>query len=83
MVYGINAVNGENRDKSGRIGYLQGFQVRYVGAGISSEVRAYSWKPSPNDRSVYMDVPQDGNDHLMDAILYGSTHLRRLGIVSM
>lgn len=81
--YGINAINGENRDKTGRIGYLQGFQVRYVGTGIGSEVRTYSWKPNPNDRSTFTDEPQDGNDHLMDAILYGATHLRRLGVVSL
>ena len=80
-IYGIAAVPGVNRDKSGRIGWLQGFQVRYVGKHIASEVGGYSWKPSKQDQSVYTDEPQDGNDHAMDAINYGAfTHLHRLGV---
>lgn len=81
--YGINAVSGENRDKTGRIGYLQGFRVRFVGEEIGAEQRCYSWKPSPLDRSVFTDTPQDGNDHAIDATLYASGHLRRLGVVSL
>ena len=83
VVYGINAVNGENRDKAGRIGYLQGFNVKYAGAGIHTEVTNYSWQPNPNDRTTYTDKPQDGADHLMDATNYGATHLRRLGVSQM
>ena len=78
--YGINAVPGINRDKVGRIGYLQGFKVRYVGKDIGEEAETYSWEPSKEDPEVFTDVPQDGGDHAMDAISYGSTHLRRLGI---
>lgn len=37
MQYGINAVPGINRDKVGRIGYLHGFKVRYVGKDIGEE----------------------------------------------
>ena len=81
--YGINAINGENRDKAGRIGYLQGFRVRYAGDGIYGEVTTYSWKPSPLDKSVFTDVPQDGNDHLMDAANYSASHLRRMGVLAM
>ena len=78
--YGINAVPGINRDKVGRIGYLQGFKVKYVGKEIGEEAETYSWEPSKEDPEVYTDVPQDGGDHAMDAASYGSTHLRRLGI---
>lgn len=78
--YGINAIPGINRDKAGRIGYLQGFEVKYVGAHIREEATTYSWRPSKLDEGHYTDVPQDGGDHLMDAISYGTTHLRRLGI---
>ena len=80
--YGINALPGINRDKPGRIGYLQGFKVRYVGRGIKSEVETYSWKPNKWDEDTFSDVPQDGNDHDMDAISYSTTHLRRLGIAN-
>ena len=78
--YGINAVPGINRDKVGRIGYLQGFRVKYVGAHIREEAETYSWEPSKEDENVFTDVPQDGGDHAMDAASYGSTHLRRMGI---
>lgn len=78
--YGVNAIPGINRDKAGRIGYLQGFSVRYVGTHIREEVTTYSWRPAKYDEGHYTDVPQDGGDHLMDAISYGTTHLRRMGI---
>jgi hypothetical protein len=78
--YGINALPGINRDKVGRIGYLQGFKVRYVGTHIGEEADTYSWEPSKEDEDVFTDVPQDGNDHLCDAVSYGSTYLRRMGI---
>lgn len=78
--YGINAVPGINRDKVGRIGYLQGFKVCYVGANVREEVETYSWEPDKNDPEVFTNVPQDGNDHLMDAASYSTTHLRRMGI---
>ena len=78
--YGINALPGINRDKVGRIGYLQGFRVRYVGKDIREEAETYSWEPSKEDEDVFTDRPQDGGDHAMDAASYGSTHLRRMGI---
>ena len=78
--YGINALPGINRDKVGRIGYLQGFKVRYVGAHIGEEADTYSWEPSREDEDVFTDVPQDGGDHAMDAASYATTYLRRMGI---
>lgn len=78
--YGINAVPGINRDKVGRIGYLQGFKVCYVGSDIKDEAETYSWEPDKNDPEVYTDEPQDGGDHAMDACSYATTHLRRLAI---
>lgn len=79
----ISAVKAVNRDKAGRISYLQGFRVKYVGENIRKEVQAYSWQPHPQDTQRYTDKPQDGNDHCMDAISYGAvTHLRRLGILN-
>ena len=78
--YGVNALPGINRDKVGRIGYIQGFRVKYVGAHIREEVETYSWLPSKEDPELFTDVPQDGGDHAMDAVSYGSTYLRRMGI---
>ena len=80
-IYDISAIKGVNRSKSERVAWLQGFRVRYVGEHIRTEVEAYSWKPNKDDESIFTDEPQDGNDHMMDAINYGAfTHLHRLGI---
>lgn len=79
--HGLAAVGANNKDKTGRIGWLQGFQVCYVGDDIEAEAAVYSWMPSPTDEDQFTDKPQDGCDHLMDAINYGATtHLRRMGI---
>lgn len=79
----ISAIKATNRDKAGRISYLQGFKVKYVGENIRREVQAYSWQPHPQDTERFTDKPQDGNDHLMDAVSYGAvTHLRRMRILN-
>lgn len=59
----VSAVPAVNRDKVGRISYLQGFKVKYVGENIRKEVQAYSWQPHPQDTERFTDKPQDGNDH--------------------
>jgi len=83
VIYGINALPANNRDKSGRIAWLRGFRVKYVGADIGREQSTYSYKPDKNDPKRFTDVPQDGNDHAMDCINYGAcTHLRVLGITN-
>lgn len=80
---GIDATSAVNRDKAGRVAWLRGFRVRYVGEHIGAEVKTYSYKPKPQDQSLYTDEPCDGNDHCMDAINYAAvTHLRRLGITN-
>ena len=63
LQYGINAVPGINRDKVGRIGYLQGFKVCYVGENVREEAETYSWEPDKADPEVFTNVPQDGGDH--------------------
>lgn len=79
-IYDISALPGVNRDKTGRIHYLQGFRVFYVGEHIKAEVESYSWKSDPHNEALFLDVPQDGGDHYMDAISYGATRLRRMGV---
>lgn len=74
------AMPADNRNKEGRISYLKYFNVAYAGEHIDWEVKRYSWKTDPKDRSRYLPVPQDGDDHLMDAINYACvTMLRYLG----
>jgi len=72
-----------NTDKVGRIEYLKYFDVRYIGDNIDHEVRNYRWQTSKTDKTKYINKPQDGGDHLMDATSYGAvTHLRRQGIAN-
>lgn len=81
--YNINAVKAVNKNKAGRVNYLQGFTVMYDGENIGREADGYSFKPHPQDKTQFTNEPADGNDHLMDAANYGAvTHLRRLGIVN-
>lgn len=81
--HNINACKAVNKNKAGRINYLQGFTVMYDGEHIGREADNYSFKPHPQDKTQFTNEPQDGNDHLMDAANYGAvTHLRRLGIMN-
>lgn len=78
--YDISAMKAINKDKVGRIHYLQGFQVCYVGDDIERERVAYSWQRDKQNKGLFIDKPQDGNDHYMDAISYGATRLRSMGV---
>ena len=79
----VNACKAVNKNKAGRINYLQGFDVIYDGADIGNEADNYSFKPHPMDKTQFTNEPEDGNDHLMDAANYGAvTHLRRLGVMN-
>lgn len=81
--HNLNACKAVNKNKAGRINYLQGFTVFYDGDDIGNEADNYSFKPHPQDKTQFTNEPEDGNDHLMDAANYGAvTHLRRLGIVN-
>ena len=81
--HGLWAMSAVNTDKVGRIEYLKYFDVRFIGDDIEHEVRNYRWQTSKTDKTQYINKPQDGGDHLMDAISYGAvTHLRRLGIAN-
>lgn len=61
--YDISAMKAINKDKVGRIHYLQGFQVCYVGDDIEREVVAYSWQRDKLNKGLFIDKPVDGNDH--------------------
>ena len=77
------AIEANNRDKVGRIQYMKYFDVRYIGDDIEGEVRAYRCKQAKNDKTRYIDEPQEEDDHLMDACNYACTsHLRKLGIAN-
>ncbi len=81
IYYGIDAQSAVNRDKPARVAWLSDFIVKFVGEDIGKEQSTYAYKPNPQDQTKYTEQPQDGNDHLMDAINYGAvTHLRRMGV---
>ena len=82
-VYNLNAVQGTNRDKASRVDWLKGCSITFWGNDIEAERSGYLYLPSPKDPEQLTNIPQDGNDHLMDAINYGVvTHLRRQGIAN-
>lgn len=74
-----------NTDKVGRIEFLKYFNVFYTESSINlaDEVDDYKWLKKKGDEKILINEPQDGDDHLIDATLYGAvTHLRRLGVVN-
>lgn len=79
--YDINSTPATNTDKVGRIEYLKYFNVKYIGDNITNEVLNYRWQTDKKDKTILVNKPQDGNDHLMDSINYAAvTHLRRLRV---
>jgi phage terminase large subunit len=81
--HSLNALAAVNTDKTGRIEFLKYFSVRYIGENIRHEQQGYRWRTSKMDNSQFLNIPEDGDDHLMDAINYGAvTHLRRMGIAN-
>lgn len=81
--HGLWTMPAVNTDKVGRIEYLKYFDVKFVGDDIDHEVRNYRWQTSKTDKTKYINKPQDGGDHLMDAVSYAvCTHLRRQGIAN-
>ena len=81
--HGLWAMPAVNTDKVGRIEYFKYFDVCYIGENIRQEVNTYCWQQSKNDKTQYINKPQDGGDHQMDCLSYGvCTHLRRLGIAN-
>jgi len=50
------------------IGYVKDQQIVYWGTDLKKEYLSYAWRKKRSGETV--DVPQDGNDHLMDALRY-------------
>lgn len=50
-------------------------QIQFAGANLRREYLGYRWRTKKNGETV--DVPEDGHDHLMDAIRYGVADLFR------
>lgn len=51
------------------------YQVLYYGKNLEREYLSYAWRKKKSGES--MDEPQDGNDHLMDALRYGVDDLSK------
>ena len=63
----INSVPATNTDKVGRIEYLKYFNVKYIGDNLREEYENYKWLTDKKDTTVYINKPQDGNDHCFTA----------------
>lgn len=83
--YGISALGALNADKVGRIEFLKGFEiiVSEDSKNLIEELSTYQWLPSKEDSKELQNKVQDGNDHLIDSLLYSCvSHLRRMGVVN-
>lgn len=58
------------------IGRVQERRVYYTGKNLEREFFTYAWRVQKSTGKV-LDEPQDGNDHLMDAIRYAIDDLGR------
>jgi len=51
-------------------------RIFYIGKNLEREFLTYAWRKKRSTGEV-LDVPQDGNDHLMDALRYAIDDLER------
>nr|WDY38250.1 large terminase protein [Caudoviricetes sp.] len=58
------------------IGYVQDSKIVYAGKNLEREYLTYAWRIQKSTGKA-LDQPQDGNDHLMDAIRYAIDDLHR------
>lgn len=67
---GISAVGADKNAGSvlRGIDHVQQHQIFYVGENLKREYLSYAWRKTRTGQK--QDVPQDGNDHLMDALRY-------------
>lgn len=55
---------------------VQQRKISYIGQNIEREFLTYAWRKKKSTGET-LDEPQDGNDHLMDAIRYAIDDLKR------
>jgi len=72
----LNAWRARKNRKAG-ISHLQGSKVVYDNSGLNgkrftSEVESYSYEPNPDDMNRFLDDPDDGDDHILDALRYAT-----------
>ena len=80
--YGVNIIGadrkGERQTKAFRIQYVQEQRISVTKNSVNllKEQRSYMWKKDKNGRYLSPNTPEDGLDHLMDALAYGGDSLR-------
>lgn len=58
------------------IDYVNEHPIYYSGKNLEREFLTYAWRRKKSTGEV-LDAPQDGNDHMMDAIRYAVDDLYR------
>lgn len=71
----ISALKDAGSVKRG-IGFVQDAKIVYCGKNLEREFLTYAWRVQKSTGKA-LDEPQDGNDHLMDAIRYAIDDLHR------
>lgn len=67
--YMIIAANKDAGSVKRGIDRVKDRKIKYIGKNLEREFLTYAWRKKRSTDEI-LDVPQDGNDHLMDALRY-------------
>lgn len=74
--YMIIAANKDAGSVKRGIDRVKDRKIKYIGKNLEREFLTYAWRKKRSTDEI-LDVPQDGNDHLMDAVRYAVDDLER------
>lgn len=74
--YMIIAANKDAGSVKRGIDRVKDRKIKYIGKNLEREFLTYAWRKKRSTDEI-LDVPQDGNDHLMDALRYAVDDLER------
>lgn len=78
MIDIIGAEKGQDSIRNGiEIVQAQRISVTRRSVNILKEYRNYLWKTDKDGKYISPNIPEDGNDHMMDAIRYAITSIKR------
>jgi phage terminase large subunit len=80
--YTIQWVKKYKNSKQEQIDNVKTYNIHIKGPNIVREVAEYSWKID-NKSWEPLDIPEDGDDHCMDAMSYAWTHYKKNEILAL
>lgn len=79
--YRITNVHKYSKSKNDQIDNAKQYNIHIKGHNLLKEISEFSRKLDKNQNSL--DVPQDGNDHLIDSFLYWATHYKKSKVTAL